>query len=165
MPQFDPTWFVSQIFWLVLVFGALYWLMVKRALPKVTKTLEARAQRIQGDLDRAAKLQRDAEIAAETHEAAIAKARDEAREAIRAAQVATQADLDARQDKLSKELADQASAAEARIAEASKEAMASVREIAVETAQAAASHLIGGSVDEPKAASAVDGILNRQTTH
>ncbi|MBT6313359.1 MAG: F0F1 ATP synthase subunit B' [Alphaproteobacteria bacterium] len=165
MPQFDPTWFVSQIFWLVLVFGALYWLMVKRALPKVSKALDARAERIQGDLDRAAKLQRDAEITAETYEAAIAKARDEAREAIRAAQVATVADLDARQDVLSKELAAQASAAEARIAEASKDAMASVREIAVGTAQAAAGHLIGGNVDEAKAASAVDGILNRQTTH
>ena len=91
--------------------------------------------------------------------------RDEAREAIRAAQVATVADLDARQDVLSKELAAQASAAEARIAEASKDAMASVREIAVGTAQAAAGHLIGGNVDEAKAASAVDGILNRQTTH
>ena len=165
MPQFDPTWFISQIFWLVLVFGALYWLMVKRALPKVSKALDARAERIQGDLDRAAKLQHDAEITAETYEAAIAKARDEAREAIRAAQVATVADLDARQDVLSKELAAQASAAEARIAEASKDAMASVREIAVGTAQAAAGHLIGGNVDEAKAASAVDGILNRQTTH
>jgi F-type H+-transporting ATPase subunit b len=165
MPQFDPTWFISQIFWLVLVFGALYWLMVKRALPKVTKALDARAERIQGDLDRAAKLQRDAEITAETYESAIAKARDEAREAIRAAQVASVADLDARQDVLSKELAAQASAADARIAEASKDAMASVREIAVGTAQAAAGHLIGGNVDEAKAASAVDGILNRQTTH
>ena len=165
MPKFDPTWFISQIFWLVLVFGALYWLMVKRALPKVSKALDARAERIQGDLVRAAKLQRDAEITAETYEVAIAKARDEAREAIRTAQVATVADLDARQDVLSKELAAQASAAEARIAEASKDAMASVREIAVGTAQAAAGHLIGGNVDEAKAASAVDGILNRQTTH
>jgi F-type H+-transporting ATPase subunit b len=165
MPQFDPTWFVSQIFWLVLVFGALYWLMVKRALPKVSKALDARAERIQGDLDRAAKLQRDAEIAAETHEAAIAKARDDARDELRTAQAALQADLDARQEVISKELADQASAAEARIAEASKEAMASVREIAVETAQAAAGHLIGGNVDEAKAASAVDSVLNSQTTH
>lgn len=165
MPQFDPTWFVSQIFWLVLVFGALYWLMVKRALPKVSKALDARAERIQGDLDRAAKMQRDAEIAAETHEAAIVKARDEAREALRVAQVETQAELDARQETLSKELADQASAAEGRIAEASKAAMASVREIAVGTAQAAAGHLIGGIVDEAKAATAVDGVLSRQTTH
>lgn len=165
MPQFDPTWFVSQIVWLVLVFGALYWLMVKRALPKVSKALDARAERIQGDLDRAAKLQRDAELTAESYEAAIAKARDEAREVMRAAQAATVADLDARQDVLSKELAAQAIAAEARIAEASRDAMASVREIAVGAAQAAAGHLIGGTVDEAKAATAVDGILNRQTTH
>ena len=84
---------------------------------------------------------------------------------MRAAQAATVADLDARQDVLSKELAAQAIAAEARIAEASRDAMASVREIAVGAAQAAAGHLIGGTVDEAKAATAVDGILNRQTTH
>lgn len=162
MPQFDPTWFPSQIFWLILVFAGLYWLMVKRAIPKVTKAVEARAERIQGDLDRAAKLQRDAEIAAETHAAAIAKARDEARDALRVAQAETLADLDARQAVVAKELADQARVAETRIAAARTEAMASVKEIAVETAQAAAGHLMGDAIDEAKAANAVDAILDRR---
>ena len=53
MPQFDPSTFASQIFWLVIVFGALFWFMTKKAIPRMTQILETRAERIQGDLDRA----------------------------------------------------------------------------------------------------------------
>lgn len=158
MPQFDPTWFASQIFWLVIVFAALYWFMAKRAIPKVEAALEARAERIQGDLDRAAKLQQDAAAAAETHEAALAKARDEAREILREAHAATQADLDARQAKLGEEIAQQTAAAESRIAAARDEAMAGVRDIAADAAGAIAERLVGG-VDRSATDSAVDAAL------
>lgn len=161
MPQFDPTWFASQIFWLVIVFGALYWLMTKRAIPRVEAALEARAQRIQGDLDRAAKLQQDAAAAAEAHEAAIVKARDEAREILREAQSALQADLDARQAKLAAEIVKQTADAENRIAAARNEAMDSVRGIAIEAAQAVSERLIGAPADPAKTASAVDAALAR----
>lgn len=159
MPQFDPSTFASQIFWLVLVFGVFFWLMWKKAIPKMEAVLDARAERIQGDLDRAAKLQQDAVDAAETYEAAISKARDEARDILRDAQAKTQAALDARQDALAGELAKQAAEAEGRISAARDEAMSSVREIAVDAASAVASRLVGADVGQDKAASAVDAAL------
>ena len=161
MPQFDPSTFASQIFWLAIVFGALFFFLRKYAIPRMETVLEARAQRIQGDLDRAAKLQQDAIKAAETHEAALAQARDEAREIVREAHAKTQADLDARQEKLAADIARQTTEAEGRIAAAKTEAMSSVREIAVEAAQAVASRLTGG-VDADKAAAAVDAALARR---
>lgn len=158
MPQFDPTWFPSQIFWLVIVFAALFWFMSKRAIPKVEAALDARARRIQGDLDRAAKLQQDAIAAAETHAAALARARDEAREILRDAHAATQADLDARQTEVAAEIARQTDAAESRIAAARDEAMASVRDIAVDAAGAIAERLIGDA-KATASANAVDAVL------
>lgn len=162
MPQFDPSTFASQIFWLVIVFGALFWFMTKKAIPKVEAALEARAQRIQGDLDRAAKLQQDAAEAAEAHEAALSKARDEAREILREAQSGLQADLDARQSKLGAEIAEQATAAEGRIKAARDEAMASVKDIATDAAAAVATRLTGVDIGQPKAAEAVEGALARR---
>lgn len=163
MPQFDPSTFASQIFWLVIVFGALFYFLRKFAIPRMESVLDARAQRIQGDLDRAAKLQQDAMKAAETHEAALVAAREEAREIVREAQAATQADIDARQEKLTSEITKQTADAEGRIAAAKQEAMTSVREIAVEAAQAVASRLTGGTVDSGKAAAAVDDALARRS--
>jgi len=162
MPQFDTSTFASQIFWLAIVFGALFFFLRKYAIPRMETVLEARAQRIQGDLDRAAKLQQDAIKAAETHEAALAQARDEAREIVREAHAKTQADLDARQEKLAADIARQTTEAEGRIAAAKTEAMSSVREIAVEAAQAVASRLTTGGVDADKAAAAVDAALARR---
>ena len=156
MPQFDPTWFASQIFWLAIVFVVFYMLITKRVLPKMEATLAARADRIQGDLDRAAKMQQDAAAAAETHAAAIAKARDEAREILRESQAATQADLDSRQATLGAEIAKQTEAAEGRIVEARDAAMASVREIAVDAASAVTERLTGSAPASDRVAEAVD---------
>jgi F-type H+-transporting ATPase subunit b len=162
MPQFDPTWFASQIFWLVLVFAALYWLMIKRAIPRVEKALTARSERIQGDLDRAAKLQQEAAAASEAHQAALAKAKDEARDILRAAHAASQAELDKRQEQLGAEIAKQTAAAESRIGAARDAAMASVRDIAIETAQAVTERLTGAAVEQAQAAKAVDAVLERR---
>jgi F-type H+-transporting ATPase subunit b len=163
MPQFDPTWFVSQIFWLAIVLGVLYWLMSKHAIPRVQAALEARAERIQGDLDRAAKLQQDAAALAESHAATISKAKDEAREALRVAQADTQAALDSRQTSLAEEIAKQTSEAEKRISVAKDEAMSNVRDIAIEAAQAIAERLTHSNIDNSKTTAAVESAINQRT--
>ena len=56
MPQFDPSTFPAQIFWLVVSFLALYWLVTKVAVPRVGEVLDQRARVIQEDLDRAMQL-------------------------------------------------------------------------------------------------------------
>lgn len=60
MPQFDPTYFASQVFWLIVTFGILYLLMAKIALPRIGDILEVRQDRIAADLDRAEQLKREA---------------------------------------------------------------------------------------------------------
>ena len=53
MPQFDPSVFSPLLVWLVLTFVALYLLMSKFALPKVAAIIDARAERIEGNLAKA----------------------------------------------------------------------------------------------------------------
>ena len=55
-PPFDPATFGSQLFWLVILFGLLYILMSRVALPRVGAILEERDNRIAGDLAEAARL-------------------------------------------------------------------------------------------------------------
>ena len=51
LPQLDPTWWPSQIFWLAIVFIILYWLMASKFLPALGGAIEERRDRIADYLD------------------------------------------------------------------------------------------------------------------
>ena len=78
MPQLDVPPFASQIFWLIVAFSTLYYLLSRKALPRLGEILEARQDRIAADLDEAQRLRRDAEAALASYERLIAEAQDEA---------------------------------------------------------------------------------------
>ena len=42
MPQLDPEFWFSQIFWLIITFGILYLVLSKIILQKISENLEAR---------------------------------------------------------------------------------------------------------------------------
>src|SRR5690606_27801834 len=49
-PPFDPTFFPSQLLWLAVTFGALYWLSSRVLLPRLSGIIEDRRDRIADDL-------------------------------------------------------------------------------------------------------------------
>ena len=63
MPQFDPSSFPSQIFWLVIFFALLYLLMSKVALPRMAAVLDRRHKAIESDLSKATALKHETEAA------------------------------------------------------------------------------------------------------
>ncbi len=155
LPQFDVTTYASQIFWLIVAFGTLYYLLVRRGLPRIAEILETRQSRITADLDRAAELRAEAEEALKRYEDVVASAHLDAQREIKQAQDRLSADLAAQQEKLDAELATKVHDAEQRITEAKRSALAQVTDVAVETIQAAAKRLVGIEVSEEAARSAV----------
>ena len=55
MPQLNPEFWVSQIFWLTLTFGILYIVLSKLILPKISANLELRKSQIQENIEAAEK--------------------------------------------------------------------------------------------------------------
>ena len=55
MPQLNPEFWVSQIFWLILTFGILYVVLSKLILPKISANLELRKSQIQENIETAEK--------------------------------------------------------------------------------------------------------------
>ena len=159
MPQFDPSTFPTQLFWLALTFVALYVLMVRVALPRVTDVLDARRARIDHDLETAEKLKAEAEQTLAAYEKAMADARSQAQGLLRKASEEMAAEAQARQAELAKSLAERTKIAESRIDEARAKALADIRQVASAAAQAATQRLIGVAVDGAQAAAAVDKVL------
>jgi len=159
MPQFDPTFFPTQLFWLAITFIALYVLMVRVGLPRVTEVLDARRERIDHDLEAAEKLKAEAEAALAAYEKTMAEARSQAQGLLRTASERMAAEAAARQGELAKTLAERTKQAESRIDAARQAALADVREVAATAAAAAADRLIGVAVEPSQAAAAVDKVL------
>ena len=61
MPQLNPEFFVSQIFWLVISFSFLLFFLWKISLPRISRVLEKREIKINNDIETAKKLQTEAE--------------------------------------------------------------------------------------------------------
>ena len=75
MPQLDFATFAPQLIWLTLVFGVLYLVMARVALPRIATVIEERRDRIADDLDTAAQLKSDTDDAIASYETALAEAR------------------------------------------------------------------------------------------
>ena len=61
MPQLDPEFFVSQLFWLVVTFSFLFLFLWKVSLPRIGSVLEKRENKINNDIKTAKQLQVEAE--------------------------------------------------------------------------------------------------------
>lgn len=79
MPQLDPTWFASQLFWLFICFTILYMLLSRIILPPLQGVMLTRKDTIEGDLNAAQNLKTSAEQAKLSYEETLAKSREAAR--------------------------------------------------------------------------------------
>jgi F-type H+-transporting ATPase subunit b len=159
VPQIETATFVSQIFWLIVAFATLYYLLSRRALPRLAEVLEARQDRIAADLDEAERLRREAEEALASYQQVIAEAQDKAHALLAETQARLQAEAARRQAELDQELAKQLREAEARIAAARKSALVELEGAALSAAQAAVERLSGVKVAKKTAQSALRDVL------
>ena len=159
MPQLDVETFPSQLFWLAVTFVVLYILMSWIGLPRLTAAIEARRQRRDEDLARAAQLKSEAEAANAAFQRTMAEARAQAQAVIKEASDRLAAEAAERQRTLAAALAEQVDEAERRIAATKQQALADVRGIAVDVGRSVVEKLTGAAPSEAGLAAVVDNIL------
>ena len=145
MPQFDPSTFASQIFWLVVCFVVLFILMTKIALPQIASVLEERQLKIDDNLEKAATLKTETEDAIAAYEKALAESKAEAQRVIRETTEAMSRQAEQRQHELAEQLAAQIKQGEERIHAAKRQSLESVREVAVDTTAQIVEKLLGST--------------------
>jgi F-type H+-transporting ATPase subunit b len=155
MPQLDVATYASQIFWLIITFSVLYWLLSRKALPRVAEILEARQDRIAADLDQAQRLRHEAEESLRSYEASIARARETAQRMTSENHARLQSEAAQRQAKVDEEVHAKVREAEARIREARDTAMKELEDGAAVAAQAAVERIAGFKVTKKAAEAAL----------
>jgi F-type H+-transporting ATPase subunit b len=160
-PPFDAANFPSQLLWLAITFGALYYVMAKIALPKIGAIIETRKTNIARDLDEAAAMHQQADAAAAAHEKTLADARLKAQGLAQAARDKLTAEAEAERKALEAELAGKLAQAEAQIAATRAQAMSNVESIAVDAAGAIFERVLGRPADAAAIAAAVAAVKSR----
>ncbi len=77
MPQLNPEFFLSQLFWLVIAFSFLLIFLWRISLPRISQVLEKRETKINNDIGEAKKIQAEAEKIQEQIDNEIMKTREE----------------------------------------------------------------------------------------
>jgi F-type H+-transporting ATPase subunit b len=162
MPQLSQLSevYLSQFLWLAIALAFIFFVIARGMVPKIQATVDAREQRIAGDLEAA----QAARAAADQTEAAWRERMDHARaEAARLSQEAkaesareTEAKVKAATDKLGVKI----ESAEGKIRDALIAARAEIESVAADATQQMVQRLAGISVDKQDAAAAVKAELN-----
>lgn len=161
MPQIAQiaATYSSQIFWLLIVFGLIYFGIGKAMLPKITGTVEARDRKIADDLAEAERARARADEIEASYNAGIADARASALKALQDAKAAADADAAARVKAADAELAVKTSQASAQLDAQRVEALAGIEEVAAEAAREIVAKVSGAKVTAAKASKAVKAAL------
>jgi F-type H+-transporting ATPase subunit b len=162
MPQIVqlPLIFASQLFWLVVVFGIIYFVIAKGMVPKIQGVVEDRDRKIADDLAAAQKAREQAEASEEVYRQRIEAGRGEAlkvaKDAKNKAALDTEKKLKAVDGKIGKKVAE----AEAKIREAADKARRELEPVAAEAASELVSKLTGQKIAAADAVPAVKAVLH-----
>ena len=168
LPQLDIATWPSQLFWLVVLFGAGYLVMARVVTPRIGAVLEERRQTVDGDLEKARAASRDAAKIRADYESDLENARIKAAEFAKQAAMEATKKAEAADAKIAKKLSNKVAKAEAKLAEAKTSAMANLNDVAAEAAVAAVSSLAGikaSSAQARKTASSIATKLAKRGTN
>ena len=83
MPQLNPEFFVSQLFWLVVTFSFLLIFLWRISLPRISTVLEKRESKINNDMESAKQLQAEAEGIQEKIDQSLDEAKESTSQSIK----------------------------------------------------------------------------------
>jgi|TARA_B100000214_G_scaffold127711_1_gene90824 F-type H+-transporting ATPase subunit b len=104
MPQLNPEFFVSQLFWLAVFFSFLLIFLWRVSLPRISLVLEKRQRKIDENLSSAKMLQEQAQEIESNINNKISKAKQDADEKIKKAISSLQSDVSTKLSTLDEEL-------------------------------------------------------------
>ena len=151
--------YASQFFWLLIVFGLIYFVIGLGMLPKIEANIDARDRKIADDLAAAERARAEADSLEDGGSAQIAEARSVAQAKANEAKAQAAKDAEARLEVADAEISTKTAAAEAELAKASAKAMTSIESVAAEAAADIVAKVSGAKVSAAQAATAVKAVL------
>ena len=161
MPQLNPEFWISQIFWLTLTFGILYIILSKLILPKISANLELRKSQIQENIEAAEKQRESSEAKIKEYDEIILKSKLEAKNIFKEAREKVIKDINSKQNVLDKQIDEEIQKAEKEIQILKDNAPIKINKIAIETSSELLKKLIGAEVNNSSISAIVDDLSKK----
>ena len=161
MPQLNPEFWVSQIFWLIITFGILYIVLSKFILPKISSNLELRKSQIQENIETAEKQREISEVKLKEYDEIILKSKLEAKNIFKNAREKIIKDINLKKETLDKQIDEEISNAEEEIKTLKRDATDKINKIAIETSSDLLKKLIGTEINNSSISAIVDDLSKK----
>jgi F-type H+-transporting ATPase subunit b len=164
MPQLDPEFWFSQIFWLIITFGILFLVLSKLILPKISDNLESRKSQVLDNLELAEKQRTESEEKIKEFENIILKSKIEAKNIFNESRKKLLDDINKKREKIEQELDKEVKIVEAEIEELKKKSPEKINKIAIEMSGDLVNQLIGASVNNSSITAIVNDVAIKNKT-
>ena len=161
MPQLNPEFWISQIFWLTLTFGILYMVLSKIILPKISSNLELRKSQIQENIEAAEKQRESSESKLKEYEDIILKSKLKSKNIFKDAREKELKNINSKKETLDKQIDEEIKKAEQEINILKKSAPEKINKIAIETSSELIKKLIGAEVNNSSISAIVNDLTKR----
>ena len=161
MPQLNPEFWISQIFWLTLTFGILYVVLSKLILPKISANLELRKSQIQENIEAAEKQRESSESKLKEYDDIVLKSKLEAKNIFKDARDKILKDINIKKETLNEQIDEEIKKAEAEIEKLKEGAPEKINKIAIDTSSELVKKLIGAEVNNSSISAIVDDLSKR----
>lgn len=156
MPQLNPEFWVSQIFWLVLTFGILYLVLSKLVLPKISDNLETRKSQILENIETTENQREESENKIKQFEKIILESKIEAKNYFNEKRQKILEDISKKRIALEKDIDGEINAAEEEINKLKNASDEKINKIAIETSSELIKKIIGEEVNSSSISAIVE---------
>ena len=161
MPQLNPEFWVSQIFWLTITFGILYIVLSKLILPKIRSNLELRKSQISDNIEAAEKQREESESKIREYNEIISKSKTEGKNILNQAREKALKDINIKRDLLEKQIDDEIKEVEEEIIKLKLKAPTKINKIAIETSSELIKKLIGVEINNSSISAIVEDLSKK----
>ena len=164
MPQLNPDYWVSQIFWVILIFGILYVILWRTILPKINENLENRKAQILTDLDNAQKFEDKSKEKLSDYNKILNQAKQEAKKILDGTRTKVNRDIENKKKQFNLEIKKEIEKAKKEIKTLKLLSIENINKIAIETSSEIVRKIVGTEVNASSVSAIVEDISKKEIT-
>ena len=161
MPQLNPEYWISQIFWLIIIFASLYIALSKIILPKISKNLETRKSQILDHLDQAEKFKEKTEKKIKEYEKILNESKKEAKIIMSESRKLINQNINKKKDHLKSQIEKEIQKTEDEIKLLKINSINNIYKIAIETSSNIVKSIINIDLNKSNASAIVEDISKK----
>ena len=162
MPQLNPDYWISQIFWVMLIFGTLYVILWRTILPKINENLENRKSQILTDLDEAQKLKDQSEKKISEYNKILSDAKQDAKKILDETRKRINRDIENKKNQFNLEIDKEIENAGKEIKMLKLSSIKDINKIAIEASSEIIKKVVGTEVNASSVSAIVEDISKKK---